>query len=136
MSLILVIDDIDDMRFTIRKALESAGHQVIEAPDGNKGIALYDKNDVDLVICDILMPEKEGFDTIRALVREHPAVKIIAISGGAPDIKADLLPIALRFGAVMCIPKPFSMDELLVAVDEVLSMPQSPPGVRRRTLRG
>lgn len=83
MARILIIDDNDDLRTVICGVLESAGHEVVQAADGVQGIELQRRSPVDLAITDILMPEKEGVETIRDLAREFPALRIIAMSGGA-----------------------------------------------------
>ena len=82
MALILIIDDDDQIRRVLRKTLERDGYDVADAPNGKEGIRLYRENPADLVITDIIMPEKEGIETIRELRRDFPEVKIIAISGG------------------------------------------------------
>jgi len=84
MSRILVTDDEDQIRAMLRHALESSGHEVLEANNGEEGVRIYQKQPADLVITDILMPEKEGLESIRELRRLNPAVRIIAISGGPP----------------------------------------------------
>ena len=82
MSRILIIEDDEHVRGMLRKMLERIGYDVFDAPDGKEGLDFYRNTPVDLVITDILMPEKEGIQTIMELRREFPDVKIIAISGG------------------------------------------------------
>src|SRR5260221_4424854 len=79
---ILVIDDEAAVRTLIRQILEEEGHQVDEATDGEEGLARLQSTHIDLVITDIFMPHKEGIETILALRRQFPNVKIVAISGG------------------------------------------------------
>jgi CheY-like chemotaxis protein len=120
MARILVIDDEELVRFTIKKALEKAGHEVVEAVNGNDGIEVYKNSPVDLIITDIIMPQKEGVETIVELRRDDPDVKIIAISGGGRTGNTDYLQLARDFGARHVLRKPFGRQELLVAVQDVL----------------
>jgi CheY-like chemotaxis protein len=79
---ILIIDDEDQFRSMLRRVLERASYEVVEAQDGNEGIQRCREAPMDLIITDILMPGKEGLETIMDLRREFSQVKIIAISGG------------------------------------------------------
>ncbi|MEW6298076.1 MAG: response regulator [Thermodesulfobacteriota bacterium] len=121
MTRILVIDDEPQVRAMLRQMLEREGYEVVEAEEGEEGLRRYQEQPVDLVITDILMPQKEGIETIRTLRRTNPGVKIIAISGGGRMSKLDLLPIAQTFGAVRTLAKPFERKELLEAVRAVLA---------------
>lgn len=121
MARILVIDDEQLARFTIREILESAGHEVVEAKNGVEGISLQKSRSFDLVITDIIMPEKEGVETVMELLRDSPALPIIAISGGGRTRNLDFLKIAEQRGAKKILPKPFSEEELLDAVKTCLA---------------
>ncbi|MGB8275319.1 MAG: response regulator [Alphaproteobacteria bacterium] len=118
---ILVIDDDDLIRLTLRAALEKAGYVVLEAPDGEKGIRLFKADPVDIVVTDIVMPEKEGIATVLELRREDPDVKIIAISGGGQLAAKDLLHFAGKLGADRILAKPFPPNRLIELVRELLS---------------
>ena len=120
MARILVMDDDAGIRELIRDVLEESGHEVTEAEDGNKGMELLQNVQFDLVITDIVMPEKEGLETIIELRTCRPDLKIIAISGGGSMDGRSYLELAERFGANRIFPKPIKVSELLVAVDEVL----------------
>jgi CheY-like chemotaxis protein len=120
MTQILVIDDDDLIRGLLRSVLEKAGYQVLEAPDGNVGIEIFREQSADLIITDILMPEKEGLETIMEIRRESPDVKIIAISGGAKVGPFTYLKLAERFGAERVFSKPLEMRQLLQAIRELL----------------
>ncbi len=72
MPSILVIEDNEDIRALYKRILERAGHKVIEAPDGKAGTRLYRESPADLVITDIIMPEKEGIETIKELTSDFP----------------------------------------------------------------
>jgi DNA-binding NtrC family response regulator len=120
MACILIIDDEADLRATMRAALEQDGHEVFEAKNGTGGLALLDKIPVELVITDILMPEKDGLETIVALHRDRPDIRIIAISGGGNDGGTRFLSIAEKFGASRILAKPFRRQQLQDAVRAAL----------------
>lgn len=122
MARILVIEDEEDIRGLYSRILKHAGHDVIDAPDGKVGIELYRENPADLVITDIIMPEKEGIELIRELRRDFPEAKIIAVSGGGQATSSSTcLRLAKGFGAVKTLAKPFSQQELVDTVREVLN---------------
>jgi len=119
---ILVIEDEEHIRTLYSRILQHAGHEVIEAPDGNVGIQLYRACPADLVITDIIMPEKEGIELIIELRRDFPDVKIIAVSGGGQaTASATCLRLAKGFGAVRTLAKPFNQQELVDTVQDVLN---------------
>jgi CheY-like chemotaxis protein len=121
MALILVIDDEEFVRDMLRQMLEAEGHSVVEAPNGAAGLRLLHEQKPALVITDILMPEKEGIETIRELRKVAPHVKIIAISGGGRMSRIDLLAVAQSFGAAGALAKPFERRELIDTVRSVLA---------------
>lgn len=83
MARILLIDDEPLVRRTLQLALENAGHSVATAEDGEGGIALARTLGFDLLVTDVLMPGRDGLDTIMDMRRERPAMRILAISGAA-----------------------------------------------------
>src|SRR5215831_7102565 len=99
MARILVIDDEDPIRRLLRAALEQRGHQVVEARQGKEALDLHRSQPVELVITDILMPEKDGLEVIMALRREAPQLKVIAISGGGRFRQTEALELAEPLGA-------------------------------------
>jgi len=121
MARILIVDDEDMVRLTLRKFLETAGHEVFEAENGEKGLKAFQDQPADLVITDIIMPEKEGIETIVDLKKEVPDLPIIAISGGGRIGNMDFLEIAGKLGARHVLSKPFDRQELLRLVDECLT---------------
>jgi DNA-binding response OmpR family regulator len=123
MAHILLIDDDDSVRAMLRLTLNHFGHAVLEAKNGAEGLRLFGTAGADLVITDIVMPEKEGFGVLRELRKRRPSVKTIAISGGGRWLAADYLRIARQLGATKVLQKPFSNAALLAAVEEVLSSP-------------
>ncbi len=121
MARILVIDDEEMVRDTIRRALEKDGHSVGEAVDGEQGVRLFEEKEPDLVITDILMPNKEGIETIQEIRKLQPDALIIAISGGGQMNDMSFLLPAKIFGAISVLEKPFSLGDLKQAVDDALA---------------
>lgn len=124
MAEILVIDDDAGMRRTIVRILESAGYDVIEAADGREGIELFQRSAPILVITDLLMPTKDGLETIREIRRTGRNTRILATSGGWRTAQMDFLGTAIEFGADQVLPKPFRSKDLLDAVNKLLETPE------------
>jgi CheY-like chemotaxis protein len=114
---ILVIDDEDLARFTLREMLLSLGHEVLEARDGREGLARLGAGGVDLVVTDILMPNMDGVEFVMTARKDWPNLKIIAISGGGRTRNLDFLDLAKDYGAVAVLSKPFGKADLLAALE-------------------
>jgi len=114
---VLVVDDERPVRSFLREALEQSGYEVSEASDGREVLRQVHTGQVDLVVTDLVMPEKEGIETILALRRSLPGVGIIAVSGARGGRYLDLAKMA---GADMVLDKPVSPDLLKSAAAEVL----------------
>jgi CheY-like chemotaxis protein len=125
---ILVIDDDDQIRELIREVLERVGHTVFEADNGDSGIKMVGAETVDVVVTDIIMPDKDGLETITELRKSHPEIKIIAISGGGRRVNRDYLPTAQAFGADRVLYKPFRPQEVVQAVNEVSQIEKQAAG--------
>jgi YesN/AraC family two-component response regulator len=122
MARILIIDDNDQFREVLSTMLKMAGYNEIEeAADGNIGMKLFRQNPFDLIITDIIMPEKEGLEMITELTRDYPGMKIIAMSGGGSTGPQDYLTMAKYLGASRTLVKPFKHEELIAVVQEVLN---------------
>lgn len=120
MTRILVIDDEAPVRSVIRSALMAAGHLVIEAKNGLEGMRLLESNATDLLITDIVMPEKEGIETILAAKKRWPDLCVLAISGGGRTRNLDFLAMAKELGADRILPKPFRPADLVELVADML----------------
>ena len=120
MALILIVDDDKQLREMLRKMLERAGHDVMDAENGKIGEELYCKTPADLVIMDMLMPEKDGVETTNELLLLNPDIKIIALTGGGIQ-GFDCLREAKSYGAFRTLSKPFSKEDMLNTVNELLS---------------
>ena len=124
MAKILIVDDDTAVQATIRLLLERAGHSVVTAGDGRKGLALFEASDFDLLFLDIFMPGMDGFETMRMVHHLRPLVPIIVISGkpiSSDDTSApNFLTMATKLGAVSSLQKPFKPAALLAAVADCL----------------
>ena len=121
MSKILVIDDEASIQKLLTAIFERGGHEVMTAGNGNEGIALLDSYEPDLIVCDLLMPEKEGLETIREIREKNADVKIIAISGGGVVQPEMYLKLAEKVGANQSFTKPVNSSALMSAVNTLLA---------------
>jgi CheY-like chemotaxis protein len=120
-ALILVIDDEAEIRRWLRRVLEMAGHEVLDAPNGKVGVELYEQKEPDVIITDMMMPEMDGAETIVSIRSRCLDAKIIAISGGSESVAASTcLSVGKVVGALRMISKPFTKEEILEAIGEVL----------------
>jgi CheY-like chemotaxis protein len=120
MAKILLVEDEEQVRVMLRTVLETAGHDVQEATNGEEAITKYHQNPADLIVTDIVMPEKEGIETIITLRKSNPELKIIAMSGGGRTSAHDYLHLAKKLGADYTLAKPFLPDQLLESVNQLL----------------
>lgn len=122
MATILVIDDEEEIRNVLQTILEEAGHEVSLAVNGEEGLSLFREEQTEIVITDLIMPGKEGIETIRDLRQQFPQVKIIAISGRGGNYTNANLDRAVMIGADRSVAKPFGIDEILQVVSELVEM--------------
>ncbi len=120
MTRILIIEDDQLVRDYLVDVLRRAGYQVESAADGMAGVEICRQQTMDLVITDIIMPEKDGIETIMDLRRENAGLKVIAISGGGRSEPENYLHSARLLGADVAMKKPFTNKELLGAVADLL----------------
>ena len=118
MAKILVVDDDVAVQTTIRLLLERAGHSVVVAGDGRKGLAIFETGEFDLLFLDIFMPGMDGLETMRLVHQQQPLIPIIVISGNPVTSGSgpDFLTMANKLGAVRSLQKPFKPAALLAAV--------------------
>ncbi len=120
METILIIDDELAICKLLRQILEKDGYTVLEAANGDQGLALFEQHHPDLIITDLIMPGKEGLETIREIRKTNTDVKIIAISGGGISDPQLYLDFAKKFGAQMTFSKPIDNKEIITAVRHLL----------------
>lgn len=114
---ILVIDDDAAVRKFIATTLKRENYSVYEAENGEEGLRVFqEERDIAVIITDLIMPEKEGIETIIELKKLNPAVKIMAISGGGKVGPENYLVLADALGANATLKKPFSGKELLMSL--------------------
>src|SRR5262245_42634294 len=121
MAKILVVEDDAQMRLLLRRALEAAGHQVVDAENGAKGLKRFGESHADLVVTDIIMPDKEGIQTIIELKQSDPQIKVLGISGGGRTENLEFLRIAKKSGADRVMAKPFRTADFVKTVAELLA---------------
>ena len=122
MPTILIIDDDIDLRRMLARLLARENYLTLEASNGLEALSLLDHNIPDLIITDIIMPDQDGIGTINTLRKKYPEIKIIAISGGGRMLSEDYLKIAKMLGAHHVMPKPFSNQELLEKIKELITI--------------
>ena len=118
--LICVIDDDESVRQTVGRILRGAGYAVVDAKDGEMGLSAIERTKPAMIITDIVMPNREGIETIREAKQRFPKIPIIAISGGGRLGPDGFLELALKLGADDCLAKPFRPAELLEKVGLLL----------------
>jgi CheY-like chemotaxis protein len=121
MADILIIDDEPGVLGILRKILESAGHSVTEAPDGEVALRHYEGKPADLVITDIFMPGMDGIELLVHIRKTFPDARVLAMSGGGLLSRDQALSDASLLGADEILQKPFSKDEVLEAVNRTLA---------------
>jgi DNA-binding response OmpR family regulator len=116
MAKILVIDDDDQVVSVIARWLSKAGYEVECACEGERGLRFLENEPVDLIVTDIVMPGKEGLETIPMIRKMNKTVPIIAMSGGGNSGPELYLSMALSLGADCALQKPFDKELLLSTV--------------------
>ena len=110
---VLIIEDDPSLRDSLRRTLRKKGYTILQAAEGGEGMMLLGTHVIDVVLIDIFMPGKEGIETIQAIRRTHPHVKIIAMSGGGERMYIDVLRVAKASGCHQTLDKPFSEETLI-----------------------
>jgi len=123
MAGILIVDDDDLTRGVIKRILELGNHTIFQVNNGQEALQVVSTAPIDLIITDILMPERDGLDVIAQVKGTHPWVKVLAYSGGGAHRDFDVLSLAKELGAHAAIQKPFSVSDLLSSVEKLLARP-------------
>ena len=125
MKRILIVEDDDAIRRSLEIVLAKSGFIAVEAANGREALAAYQPGQIDAVVLDLIMPDVEGLETLRALRRISPDVRVLAISGGGRMASPDYLDMALQFGAQEALAKPFTSETFIGALNRVLASPTS-----------
>lgn len=123
MATILIVDDDPTVRLIAGELLRSEDHAIVEAEDGDEALKIVASMAVDLVVLDMLMPNKDGLETIVELRRRNPGIRILAISSGGRMEPGHLLRTAMLFGADECLQKPLRLEAFSQAVERLLAQP-------------
>lgn len=116
MARILVVDDDEQICHLVSRLLQLDNHDVDIAISGASALEMLGKDVYDVVLLDIVMPEKGGIETIMEIRATQPDIPIIIMSGKIPVEDASVTRLVSRFGAMTILSKPFSADELRAAV--------------------
>jgi DNA-binding NtrC family response regulator len=125
MARVLVCEDEENIRSLITHALAEAGHTVVEACDGAEALRAHRGHPVDILVTDIVMPVKDGLEVIHEFKQQSPRLPVIAYTGHPASKRLDYLGTAAYAGASKVFKKPFDMDEMLRAIEELLKNPGS-----------
>lgn len=117
MARILIMDDDASVRTALKNLLVQEGHEIAEAPNAAEGARIYSTTPTDLIITDLLMPERDGVEALLELRSQYPDIKTIVISGDAPEF----LPLVEDLGAQKTIAKPFKNADVINAVNDLLN---------------
>ena len=120
--IVLIIEDDPIMLRNLAQWFEQAGCRVMVAHDGDEGLAQFNTLRPNAVVTDIIMPNREGVETLMAIKHLDPDVKILAISGGGRLGSTDLLRTARGLGADAVMAKPFRSTDVVAAVSRLLQM--------------
>ena len=123
MAHILLVDDEPLVVEALSNAIVKKGHTVVTAKDGNQGMERFVEGKFDLVITDIIMPDKEGIEMIMEMRRHAPHTRILAISGGGRTGSVEFLQMAKKLGATATLRKPIRLAELYQTLEECLGKP-------------
>jgi DNA-binding NtrC family response regulator len=119
---VLLIEDYAPFRELMARVLRRAGYDVLEAENGRHGWRLYSAHRPHVVVTDLLMPDQDGLQTLRAMLADNPLLKVLVISGSV-SFDVDYLSLARQLGAAAALRKPFGMGELLDAVGGLSGAP-------------
>jgi CheY-like chemotaxis protein len=128
MSRVLIIDDEPHVRAVLRLMLQGDGHEVRTAHSAAMALHCVSSEDIDVILCDLFMPGKNGVETIRELRRDFPGIPVIAMSSGGQRGQTDLLRVARSLGTAAVLLKPFCMAEVSSAMRAALSSPTATEG--------
>lgn len=125
MSRILLVDDHEPVIISLQTMLDGMGHETLTATTGRQALDVHRRDPVDVLVTDIFMPDMDGYELIQKFRREHPAVKVVAISGGIPRAPSGpYLEVAHKMGARWVLRKPFSPAQFVEIIEEATAEPE------------
>jgi two-component system response regulator MprA len=116
---VLVVDDDASLRDAMSRALRARGYAVNEAVDGKQALRMLQADPPDVIVTDVLMPNRDGIELLTGAKTSHPAVRILVITGRRRIGELDLLELAVGLGADETLAKPFSTDDLIAKVERL-----------------
>lgn len=126
MAVIVIVDDDPTIRLIAAELLRPDNHVVLEAEDGDEALKVVGSMAVDLVVLDMLMPNKDGLETILELRRTQPGIRILAISSGGRVGAEQLLRTATMLGADETMVKPLRLESFATTVSRLLTQTEPP----------
>ena len=120
MARILIVEDDETLRSVLASELKRQGHDVAEARDGTAGSVHLARGIFEVIVTDMYMPGKDGFELMAEIRRQYPATKIIVMSGGGKNPSMNISKTAKFLGADSVLAKPFKLSELRAAISSVL----------------
>jgi len=131
MAIILIVDDDPTVRLIAGELLRGDDHAIVEAEDGDEALRIVGAMAVDLVVLDMLMPNKDGLETIVELRKSQPDIRILAISSGGVMDRSLLLRTAMAIGADESLQKPLRLETFADTVTRLLARPRTPVSLTR-----
>lgn len=133
MAVVLIVDDDPDIRELWALVLGEAGFVVRAAPSGVEGIEIAESEHIDVVVTDILMPNKDGIETLLEIKSINPNVKVLVVSGGGSALRKSFLDVADKLGADATLPKPVDIDRLCAVVEQLAAAAKASPSTPKGT---
>jgi CheY-like chemotaxis protein len=124
---VLVVDDDSDVRMTLEALLQEYGFEVLTAEDGNRALQKLSEHAIDLVLLDVIMPDKDGLETLTLIKRSRPDVRVVSMSGGGQRRNGTFLAAAKQCGADAIIAKPIEPGDLVRVIRQSLAGKLGPP---------
>jgi CheY-like chemotaxis protein len=122
MARLLIVDDEPSIRRIIQLMLKNSGHELFTASNGREAMQILNKEPIDLILLDVVMPEQGGLETIMQIRNGYPDVKLIIISGKVPVDNDAFRNLIEQYGVARVFDKPFEKEDIMQAIDELLAV--------------
>lgn len=126
MAKVLVIEDDELARESVTLMLEENGYEVAMADDGDVGLEMFEKEEFDAVVTDLIMPQVNGMDVLMQIKQHKPGTRVLVISGGGRLTPLSYLDVAQKLGADDVLTKPFTANDLITSMKMIMSSPPTP----------